>query len=434
MSSATRQVHLAAHFPGVNATTIWTQPESGSQIDPQSFLHLTRAAEAALFDYVFLAEGLRLREFAGGIHDLDVVGRPDSITQLAALAGATEHIGLVATLNTTYNEPYELARQLATLDLVSRGRAGWNVVTSHDTFFGANFRRGGFLDAADRYERAEAFLATAFELWDAAVDGKHVSHHDRFFDVEARLGTPAPVQGRPVIVQAGVSPEGRETAARYADAIFSPFGDRAAGRAFFTDVKARVVAHGRQPDDLKIMPAATFALGDTHADAEERAAWERRQQVSPATAVRHIESVWGRRFDGLDVDGALPPLSDLVEGVELTAGRAKTHQDLRAKAAELHELAAANGYSVRDIVVETTTRSGLLVGTPDEVAAEIADRVQDEVCDGFTLVPSITPTGLDEFHATVVPLLQERGVYRTAYEGSTLRDRLATRSPAHAAG
>ncbi|MFE7505409.1 NtaA/DmoA family FMN-dependent monooxygenase [Promicromonospora sp. NPDC057488] len=427
-----RRVHLGAHFPGVNATTIWSDPRSGSQIDPASFTYLARAAEAVFFDVFFLAEGLRLREHAGEIHDLDVVGRPDSLTQLAALAGVTEHIGLVATLNTTYNEPYELARQLASLDLVSHGRAGWNVVTSHDAFFGANFRRGGYLAHADRYARAEDFLATAVELWDAAATSETVTHRSRFFDVQARPATPRAPQGRPVVLQAGVSPEGRETAATYADAIFSPFAEPNAGRDFYADITARLAAHGRAEDDLKILPAATFALGDTHEEAVERSRHERRAQVSPATAVRYVETVWGRRFDGLDVDGELPPLSDVVEGVELTAGRATAHRDSRAQAADLHERAQAGGLSVRDVVVEATTRGSQLVGTAAELAAEIDEHVQSRASDGFMLVPTITPTGLDEVFTDVVPLLQERGVFRTRYAGDTLRDTLGSRTPERA--
>lgn len=146
-----KQVHLAAHFPGVNNTTVWADPAAGSQIEFASFTHLARTAERGLFDFFFLAEGLRLREHRGRIYDLDVVGRPDTFTVLAALAGVTDRIGLTGTINTTFNEPFEVARQFATLDHLSDGRAGWNIVTSSDAFTGANFRRDGFLDHADRY-------------------------------------------------------------------------------------------------------------------------------------------------------------------------------------------------------------------------------------------------------------------------------------------
>ena len=165
-----KPIHLAAHFPGVNNTTVWSDPESGSQIEFDSFVHLARTAERGLFDFFFLAEGLRLREHRGRIHDLDVVGRPDTFTVLAALAAVTDRVGLTGTINTTFNEPFEVARQFATLDHLSDGRAGWNMVTSSDAFTGENFRRGGFLDYADRYRRAEEFITVARAFWDSWDD------------------------------------------------------------------------------------------------------------------------------------------------------------------------------------------------------------------------------------------------------------------------
>ena len=154
MSRPRKQIHLAAHFPGVNNTTVWSDPEAGSHIDFRSFAHFARTAERAKFDFLFLAEGLRLREQNGVIYDLDVVGRPDTFTVLAALAAVTDRLGLAGTINSTFNEPYEVARQFASLDHLSGGRAAWNVVTSWDAFTGENFRRGGYLAQGDRYERA----------------------------------------------------------------------------------------------------------------------------------------------------------------------------------------------------------------------------------------------------------------------------------------
>ena len=162
-----KQIHLAAHFPGVNNTTVWSDPRSGSQMDFSSFAHMARTAERACFDFFFLAEGLRLREQGGQIYDLDVVGRPDTFTVLAALAAVTDRLGLAGTINSTFNEPYEVARQFATLDHLSAGRAGWNVVTSWDAFTGENFRRGGFLPQEQRYRRAKQFMLTAWELFDS---------------------------------------------------------------------------------------------------------------------------------------------------------------------------------------------------------------------------------------------------------------------------
>ncbi|NJP82299.1 LLM class flavin-dependent oxidoreductase, partial [Streptomyces sp. AA8] len=260
-----KQMHLAAHFPGVNSTTVWADPRSGSQIDFSSFRHLAATAERGLFDFFFLAEGLRLREHKGRIHDLDVVGRPESLTVLGALAAVTERIGLAATANTTFNEPYELARRLASLDHLSGGRAAWNAVTSSDAFTGENFRRGGYLDRANRYTRAAEFVATARELWDSwTPDGvpRPFAHHGRHFSVSGTFDVARSPQGHPVVIQAGDSGEGREFAASAADVVFTRHGTLEAGQAFYADVKRRLSAYGRRPGDLKIMPGVTFALGD----------------------------------------------------------------------------------------------------------------------------------------------------------------------------
>ena len=164
------QLHFGVFFQGVNHTTIWSSPDSGSQISPLSFRQVAQTAERGLFDAFFLGEGLRLREVGGRIHDLDIAGRPDAITQLAALAAVTERIGLVSTSNVTFNEPADLARRLAGLDLLSQGRAGWNVVTTDNAWTGENFRRGGYLDHADRYRRAEQVLRAARAIWDSWAD------------------------------------------------------------------------------------------------------------------------------------------------------------------------------------------------------------------------------------------------------------------------
>src|SRR6195952_5335289 len=175
MSKPIKQVHLAAHFPGVNNTTVWSDPAAGSHIEFDSFVRFAQAAERGKFDFLFLAEGLRLREQNDEIYDLDVVGRPDTFTVLAALAGVTEHLGLAGTINSTFNEPYDVARQFASLDHLSGGRAAWNVVTSWDAFTGENFRRGGFLAKEQRYERAQSFLAAANSLFDSWNDDEIIA-------------------------------------------------------------------------------------------------------------------------------------------------------------------------------------------------------------------------------------------------------------------
>jgi FMN-dependent oxidoreductase (nitrilotriacetate monooxygenase family) len=319
----TKPIHLGVHFPGVNNTTVWSDPDSGSQIEFSSFEHLARRAEAAKLDFFFLAEGLRLREHKGRIHDLDVVGRPDTLPVLAALAAVTDRIGLAGTINTTFNEPWELARQFATLDLLSGGRAAWNLVTSPDAFTGANFRRGGYLQYDDRYARAGEVVEVARALWDSWDDDavladaasaaflrpgavRRVDHHGRFVDAVGEFTTPRGPQGHPVLFQAGDSGDGREFAARTADVVFSAHATYDDGRAFYDDVKGRLAAYGRDRDSLKILPAVTVTLGATPAEAEERARHIRRQQVSGPTAIAFLEQVWGRDLEAYDPDGRLP--------------------------------------------------------------------------------------------------------------------------------
>lgn len=427
----TARVHLAAHFPGVNSTTVWSDPSSGSQTDFSSFVHLARTAERGKFDFFFLAEGLRLREHRGEIFDLDVVGRPDSLTVLSALAAVTERLGLAATLNTTFNEPYELARQFATLDHLSAGRAAWNAVTSPDAFTGENFRRGGFLPREERYERAEEFIRVARLLWDAAdgADDHAFAHDGKHFSIRGAVDVPRSPQGHPVQIQAGDSDGGRELAARYADVIFSRHVELDAARAFYADVKSRLARHGRVPAELKIIPAATVVLGDTEADARERAATIRRQQVSPQGAIAFLEQVWGRDLSAYDADGPLPAVDPDVEGgISITRGRVRHDRDPLGLAASWRALAEAKHLSIRDLIIEVTSRGGF-VGSPSQVAEQMIRHVDEHAADGFILVPHLTPHGLDEFVDRVVPELQARGAFRTEYEGPTLRDQLGLASP-----
>ncbi|WP_442811090.1 NtaA/DmoA family FMN-dependent monooxygenase [Streptomyces sp. NBC_01217] len=422
-------MHLAAHFPGVNNTTVWADPRSRSQIDFSSFEHLARTAERGRFDFLFLAEGLRLREHNGLIHDLDVVGRPESLTVLAALATVTDRLGLAATVNATFNEPYELARRLATLDHLSGGRAAWNVVTSSDAFTGENFRRGGYLDRADRYTRAAEFVATARELWDTwTPDGtpRPFCHQGQHFTIEGEFTVPRSPQGHPIVIQAGDSPEGREFAASAADVIFTRHGTLEAGRTFYADVKARLAKYGRQPGELKIMPGVTFVLGDNDAEAQERVAEIRLQQVSPQNALLALEQVWGRDLSSYDPDGPLPGIDPDPESA-LVQGRVR-HGDPLAVAARWRALAQEKGLSIRQTVIETTGRQSF-IGSPQTVAARLTEFVAADAADGFILVPHLTPGGLDGFVDRVVPLLQERGVFRSEYTGPTLRSHLGLAEP-----
>lgn len=447
MTRARKQIHLAAHFPGVNNTTVWSDPEAGSHIEFSSFVHLARTAERAKLDFFFLAEGLRLREQNGRIYDLDVVGRPDTFTVLAALAAVTDRLGLAGTINSTFNEPYEVARQFASLDHLSAGRAAWNVVTSWDAFTGENFRRGGYLAQDERYARAQHFLDAAFVLFDSWVGDEIVAdqasgtfldrakvgqfrHVDQHFDIHGAFNTPRSPQGRPVILQAGDSEEGREFAAATADAIFTRHATYDAGRAFYADVKDRLARHGRRPEQLVVLPAATFVLGDTDSEATDLAHDVRRQQVSGQTAIKFVEQVWNTDLSDLDPDGPLPSFDPVVGENTISRGRASVRQFRNpvATANDWRQRAEAEHLSLRELVIEVTGRQSF-IGSAETVATTINDFVQANVSDGFILVPHLTPGGLDRFADSVVPLLQERGVFRTEYEGETLRDHLGLGFP-----
>jgi FMN-dependent oxidoreductase (nitrilotriacetate monooxygenase family) len=442
MSKPIKQIHLAAHFPGVNNTTVWSDPRAGSHIDFSSFVHLAQTAERAKFDFLFLAEGLRLREQNGKIYDLDVVGRPDTFTVLAALAAVTDRLGLAGTINSTFNEPYEVARQFATLDHLSGGRAAWNVVTSWDAFTGENFRRGGFLPQDQRYERAKTFLSAAWQLFDSwdgteiiadQQSGEFLAHpdpgafsrKDDHFQISGHFNVPRSPQGRPVIFQAGDSDEGREFAASSADAIFSRHSTLEAGQAFYADVKGRLARHGRTPDQLLILPAATFVLADTDEQAAELAHEVRLQQVSGATAIAFLEQLWNRDLSGYDPDGPLPDIDPDPGEHTIARGRAsvRMHTDPIETARAWRAKARSEGLSIRELIIEVTGRQSF-IGSPATIAATINNFVQADASDGFILVPHLTPGGLDEFADRVVPLLQERGVFRSDYSGTTLREHL----------
>ncbi|GHB66078.1 nitrilotriacetate monooxygenase component A [Flexivirga endophytica] len=370
------------------------------------------------------------------------MGRPDTFSVLAALAAVTDHLGLVGTINSTFNEPFDVAREFATLDHLSDGRAGWNVVTSWDAFTGENFRRGGYLAQEDRYTRAQSFLSAARELWNSwsagdlgtdsgtdpfVTDPAAGSYEfaDRHFDIRGRFSVPRSPQGNPVVFQAGDSDEGREFAAANADAIFSRHSTYDAGRAFYTDVKRRLAQHGRSPEDLLILPGATFVVGDTDHEAQEQAHAIRRQQVSGQTAINVLEQLWNRDLSSYDPEGPLPEVDPVPGQNTLAKGRAsvRRHEDVVATAREWRERAVAEKLSIRELVIEVTGRQSF-VGSPLTIASQLNHFVQNDACDGFILVPHLTPTGLDPFVDRVIPLLQELGVYRTSYEGTTLRENL----------
>ncbi|WP_066360193.1 NtaA/DmoA family FMN-dependent monooxygenase [Herbidospora mongoliensis] len=443
------QVHLGVFYTGVGPQLIWTSTGNKPHVAIETFTEVAQLLERGLFDAFFLGEGLRVRENQGRIYDLDVAGRPDAITQLSALAAVTERIGLVATQNTTYNYPADLARRLASLDLLSDGRAGWNVVTTDNAWTGANFRHGGWLPHERRYERATEFVETAKALWsswepDAVADSAEAKSwarpgavHDVQKDsdlvrLHARATVPASRQGRPVLFQAGDSDGGRELAARHADVVFSANTDYDKAVVYAADLRARLTRHGRSPDSLRILPGASVILGDTPEEAVERARWVREEQISGPRAIAFLEQYWNTDLSAYDPNGPLPGIEP-SEG-ELDPSRGTIPIERRtgkhALIAEWRALSEAENLSILQLVRRVTPEHRTFVGTPSQIADEWTHYVRTRAVDGFNITPHLVPSSLEDVVDKLVPELQERGAYRTAYEGTTLREHLALPTPA----
>jgi FMN-dependent oxidoreductase (nitrilotriacetate monooxygenase family) len=437
------QLHLGVFFTGVGPQLIWSDPNAASHTAIETFVEIAQILERGLFDAFFLGEGLRVRENRGRVFDLDVAGRPDAITQLSALAAVTERIGLVATQNTTYNYPADLARRLASLDLLSEGRAGWNIVTTDNAWTGANFRHGGWLEHERRYERAGQFVEAAKALWaswapDAvAPDGQapswsrpgSVSPVEADTDLvrlRATATVPGSRQGRPVLFQAGDSDGGRELAARHADVVFSANTEYGKAVAYAADLRDRLARHGRTPDSLRILPGASLVLGDTPAEAEEKARWVRGEQVNGPRALAFLEQYWGTDLSGYDPEGPLPDIEPSED--ELDPSRGTISIERRSGKPALiqkwRDLAAERGLSIRDLVLEVSPGHPSFVGTPSTIADEWTRYVTSRAVDGFNILPHLLPASISDIVDKLVPELQERGVYRTEYRGTTLREHL----------
>jgi FMN-dependent oxidoreductase (nitrilotriacetate monooxygenase family) len=445
MTGHRTQLQFGVFFQGVNFGTIWSDPASGSQIDIESFRRVAQTAERGLFAAFFLGEGLRIREHLGRLHQLDVAGRPDALTQLAALASVTTKIGLVATQNTTYNDPLDLAHRLNSLDLLSGGRAAWNIVTTDNAWTGENFRRGGYLDHAERYRHAEAVVTAAKALWDSwddeaistsadaaswsnASPANEVSAETAHYTAHAPGRLPRSRQGHPVLFQAGDSAEGRDFAARTADVIFSAHSDFDAAKTFAADIRQRTLKAGRPAEDLKIFPGQEFILAETDAEAEEKARWVKREQVSPQTAIAFLENVWATDLSAYDPDGPLPSIDPVAEVTGETRGAGFRGVQAKETADKWRAQAEADGLSIRELVIRLNSGRGF-VGSYGSVADRLVPFADEHVVDGFNIVPWLIPSGLDDIVDGLVPELQERGIYPTEYGGDTLRENLGLRHP-----
>ncbi|MFE9249083.1 NtaA/DmoA family FMN-dependent monooxygenase [Streptomyces sp. NPDC007088] len=437
------QLHLGVFYTGVGPQLVWSDPQAPSHTAVETFVEIARLLERGLFDAFFLGEGLRVRENRGKVFDLDAAGRPDAITQLSVLAAATERIGLVATQNTTYNYPADLARRLASLDLLSEGRAGWNIVTTDNAWTGANFRHGGWLEHERRYERAGQFVEAAKALWaswdpDAvAADGqaadwarpgsvRPVERDTDLVRLRATATVPGSRQGRPVLFQAGDSDGGRELAARHADVVFSANTEYGKAVAYAADLRDRLARHGRSPNSLRILPGASVVLGDTPAEAREKAEWVRGEQINGPRALAFLEQYWGTDLSAYDPDGPLPDIEPSEEELDPSRGTIpiERRSGKLALIQKWRDLAAERGLSIRELALEVSPGHPSFVGTPASVADEWTRYVRTRAVDGFNIVPHLLPDSVADIVDKLVPQLQERGVYRTEYRGSTLREHL----------
>ena len=442
MTAPTRQIKLGAFLMQTgHHIAAWRHP--GAQADAGSnfrhYVELARKAEAAKFDAVFLADAVGVR--SSELPSLSRTARSDHfepLTLLAAIAALTERIGLIATVSTSFNEPFNVARKFASLDQISGGRSGWNLVTSSGTGEAQNFNRDEHFDHALRYERAAEFHDVVLGLWDSWEDDSFVrdkasgqyfhpdklhvlGHKGTHFSVRGPLNVARSPQGRPVVVQAGASDAGRALAARTAEVIFVAHQTFEEAKAFYADIKNRLPALGRDPEDVKIMPGIFPVVGRTHAEAEDKFA-QLQELVHPTVGLALLSNVIGGfDFSGLPVDGPVPALPE-------TNGP-KSRQRL------LLDLARRDGLSIRQLYLRIAGARGhqQVVGTPASIADQLQQWFEEGGADGFNIMAPWFPAGLDDFIALVLPELRKRGLFRTEYEGRTLREHLGLRRPAHRA-
>ncbi|MDF3336374.1 LLM class flavin-dependent oxidoreductase [Mycolicibacterium septicum] len=433
-----RQLHLNAFLMSTgHHEASWRLPESNpfAATDVNHYAELARIAERGTFDSLFLADSPQLNG--------DVGRRPlgvlEPLTLLTALVAVTERIGLIATASTSYNSPYNLARRFASLDHVSGGRAGWNIVTTATVDAARNFGLDELPNHTSRYARADEFVEVAQKLWDSWQDDAVIAdkaagvwgdrskihppaHRGEHFSVEGPLNIPRSPQGYPLLVQAGSSEDGKALAARYAEAVFTAQQTFEEARAFYTELKARTIAGGRDPDTIKILPGIVPVIGSTEAEAAAKDR-ELDEAIVPEYAHRQLASTLRMPLEQLDLDRELPDdllPEDAIEG-------AKSRYTL------IVELARRERLTVRQLIGRLGGGRGhrTFTGTPEQVADTIEAWFRGGVADGFNIMPPTLPSSLELFVDHVVPILRARGLFRTEYTASTLRGHYGLARPAN---
>jgi FMN-dependent oxidoreductase (nitrilotriacetate monooxygenase family) len=424
-----KKMHLNAFLMSTgHHEASWRLPESDplSTTDVAHFQNLAKIAERGTFDSLFLADG--------PVMSRDVDQRPSGVieplTLLTALAMVTDHIGLIATASTSYNSPYNLARRFSALDHVSGGRAGWNVVTTAGLEAARNFGVDEQPLHADRYARAAEFIDVALKLWDSWEDDVVIAnkesgvwgdsakihppaHEGKYFSVAGALNSPRSPQGYPLIVQAGSSDDGKDLAAKYAEAVFTAQQTLEDAQAFYADLKARTCKIGRDPNGIKILPGIVPIVGSTEAEAKEKElALEDR--IVYEYAQRQLAGLLRVPIEQLALDSQLP--FDLLPEEKI--------EDFKSRYSLIVELGRREKLTVRQLIGRLGGGRGHLTftGTPEQVADTIEQWFTNGAADGFNIMPAVLPSGLETFVEQVVPILRLRGLFRTEYTGRTLRD------------
>lgn len=426
-----RGMKLGLFFaPGGHHLAAWRHPEAYPVgFDVEFYVKFAQAAERACFDMVFVADVFALTPDA---YLRDTL-RLEPLTLLSAIAMVTKRIGLVATATTTYNEPYNVARQFASLDQISHGRAGWNIVTSLSSLEAHNFGLNAHPNSARRYEIAREFVDVVRGLWDSWEEGAllidkssgvffdperlhTLNHAGSHFKVRGPLAIPRSPQGQPVLVQAGSSEDGKHLASSVGEVIFTIQRDLAGAQAFYADIKTRAVAHGRQPHHALVMPGVMPVIGRSRQEAQDK--YEQLQAlIHPKAGLQALGSVMEHDFTGVDVNGPMPE----IDVSKLT----------QTRATGILETARQNNMTVREVYEKLVVSKGhrQLIGTPNDVADNLQEWFESNGADGFNIMPAQSVGDIREFVESVAPELQRRGLLRKAYEGSTLREHLGLPKP-----